>query len=189
MDTLLKNNESQLKSFDKAYKWLHWSMAILVMLMLFAAVGFAPGMSIAEHKEMLTGHSSIGTLVSILLILRVAKRFVKRDPQPVQNIAHWQKLASKAVQLGLYFSLVFVPITGYLTARFHELPVMVFGAFNLNQAGSQGFNQETFDMIRLAHELGTKMIMILLVLHIGGALYHRFVKKDDVLASMTRVKR
>jgi len=40
----------------------------------------------------------------------------------------------------------------------------------------------------LAHELGTKMIMILLVLHIGGALYHRFVKKDDVLASMTRVK-
>jgi len=66
------------------------------------------------------------------------------------------------------------------------LPVMVFGAFNLNQAGSQGFNQETFDMIRLAHELGTKMIMILLVLHIGGALYHRLIKKDNVLASMTR---
>ena len=188
MDTLIKNNESQVKSFDKGYKWLHWSMAILVMLMLFAAVGFAPGMPQSEHMEMLTGHSSIGTLVSILLIMRVAKRFVKRDPQPMQNIAHWQKLASKVVQLGLYFSLVFVPVTGYLTARFHELPVMVFGAFNLNQAGSQGFNQETFEMIRLAHELGTKMIMILLVLHIGGALYHRFVKKDDVLASMTSLK-
>ncbi len=142
-----------------------------------------------EQLQMLIGHSSLGTVVSILLIMRVAKRFVKRDPRPVQNILHWQKLASNTVQMGLYFSMVFVPVTGYLTARFHELPVMVFGSFNLNQGGAQGFNQQTFDLIRQAHESGTKMIMILLVLHIGGALYHRLIKKDDVLASMTRAKK
>jgi len=46
---------------------------------------------------------------------------------------------------------------------------MLFGAFNLNQAGQQGFSQASFDIIRLAHEVGTKMIMILLVLSIDTA--------------------
>ena len=189
MSALVEKNETQVKSFDKAYKWLHWSMAILVMLMLFAVLGFAQDMSLDEHKEILIGHSRLGTLVSILLIMRVAKRFLKRDPRPVQDIARWQKMASKAVQLGEYYSMELVPIPGNITAGFHELPVNVFGFFNLNQGGQQGFNQETFDMIRQAHEFGTKLIMILLVMHIGAALYHRLIKKDDVLASMTTAKK
>ncbi len=188
MSALEKIEPSQMARFDKAYKWLHWSMAVLVMLMLFAVLGFAQVSTTQEHLEMLTGHSSIGTLITILLIVRISKRFIKRDPRPVQNIAHWQKLASTAVQLGLYLCLIFVPLTGYLSARFHELPVKVFGFFDLNQSGQHAFNQGTFDMIRLAHEWGTKVIMVLLVLHIGGALYHRLIKKDDVLASMTTTK-
>ncbi len=185
MSTLEKIEATKMKNFDKGYKWLHWSMAILMMLMLFAVLGFAQVTTPQEHLEMLTGHSSIGTLITILLIVRISKRFIKRDPKPVQNIAHWQKLASSAVQLGLYFCMVFVPLTGYLTARFHELPVNVFGFLDISQSGQQAFNQETFDMIRLSHEWGTKVIMVLLVLHIGAVLYHRLIKQDGVLASMT----
>lgn len=180
--------QTSSKSFDKGYKWLHWSMAVLVMLMLLATFGFAGVQNIDEHKEMLIGHSSLGTLITLLIILRVRKRFIKRDPTPKQDILRWQQLASRTVQLGLYFFMVFVPLTGYLTASYHELPVMVFGSFDLSQAAQLGYDPEGFDMLRQAHEFGTRMIMLLLVLHIGAAIYHRMIKKDAVLASMTRVK-
>ncbi len=189
--TNLTNTTEQIsanKNFDKGYKWLHWSMAVLVILMFFATFGFAGVQNVSEHKEMLVGHSSLGTLIALLIILRVQKRFIKKDPTPVQDIARWQQLASKRVQLALYFLMLFMPITGYLTANFHDLPVMVFGAFNLRQSAELGYDEEGFAMLRQIHELGSKLFMLLLVLHVGAAIYHRAVKKDGVLASMTKVK-
>lgn len=175
-------------AYDRAYKWLHWSMAFLVMLMLFAVFGFAGDMSAEERMAMLTGHSSIGTLISVLLVLRLSKRFIRRDPRPTQNTPLWQQRAAKTVQLGLYFSIVFVPLTGYLTARFHALPVKVFGSFDISASAHSNFDQTAFSLLRQAHEFGTKLIMVLLVLHIGAAFYHRLIKKDAVLASMTSAK-
>ncbi|MFT4929480.1 MAG: cytochrome b561 [Phenylobacterium sp.] len=178
--------EGPAKHYDRGYKWLHWSMAILVLLMLLALIGFAQEMTTEEYKTILTGHSSIGTVISLLLIMRMSKRFIKRDPRPAQNIAQWQQRASKMVQLGLYFCMVFIPLTGYLSARFHQLPVKVFGYFDLNHSAQQAYQQQTFELVRGAHEFGIKLLMVLLVVHIGAVIYHRLIKKDDVLASMVK---
>ena len=183
-----KLEQTPALKFDRGYKWLHWSMAFLVLLMLLALVGFAQEMTVEEQMTMLTGHSSIGTIISLLLLVRITKRFVKKSPRPQHIMPRWQQLAAKSTQLGLYFCMVFIPVTGYLTARFHELPVKVFGNFDISQATQQSYNQATFDTLRLAHELGIKLIMVLLVLHIGAVFYHRLVKKDGVLASMTTAK-
>ena len=40
------------------------------------------------------------------------------------------------------------------------------------------------DRLKLLHEIGAKLIILLLVLHIGGALKHHFVAKDGTLARM-----
>ena len=188
MSTNTEQNIHQ-KGFDKGYKWLHWSMAALILLMFFALIGFAEGITTQERMEMLVGHSSLGTIISVLLIIRVFKRFIKKDAQPVQMINKWQLLVSKAVQLGLYACMIIVPVSGYLSARFHELPVMVFGSFNINQGSQVAYNMETFLSFRNIHEGAISVLMALLVLHIGAAFYHKLVKKDSVLASMTRFKK
>lgn len=179
-------NSGQI-GFDRGYKWLHWVLAVLFLLMLFALLGFSDGITQEERLEMLVGHSSIGTIISLLVIIRVFKRFVKRDSQPVQNIPGWQLKVSKIVQMGLYGCMVIVPITGYLTARIHELPVMAFGSFNLNQGGDIAYNAQAFTDMRSIHELAITIFIVLLVLHIGAALYHKLIKKDQVMASMTRL--
>ncbi len=85
--------------------------------------------------------------------------------------------------------MVFVPLTGYLTARSHTLPVKAFGFLDLSQSAQNGFSQTMFDLARQTHAFGTKLIIALLLLHIGAALYHRLVQKDTVLASITTAKR
>jgi cytochrome b561 len=162
-------------------------MAALVLLMFFGIVGFAQAITDEERMEMLLGHSSMGTLISIFIIIRIYKRFIKKDAVPDQSINKIQRQASLAVQYAIYFLLVLIPLTGYLTANVHELPVMLFGNFNIN--GGREFNQNLFENLRLIHQLGIYSLMGLLVLHIGAALLHCLVIRDGVLGSMTRFQK
>jgi len=174
------------KSFGLGYKIIHWLMAALVLLMFFGVIGFAQAITDEERMEMLVGHSSIGTLISIFVIIRLYKRFIKKDVVPEQNISKIQGKVSLAVQYSIYFLLVLIPFSGYFSANFHELPVMVFGNFNIN--GGREFNQNLFDNLKTIHQFGIYSLMGLLVLHIGAALFHGFVLRDGVLGSMTRFK-
>jgi cytochrome b561 len=175
------------QSFDLGYKIIHWAMAVLVLLMFFGLIGFAAATTEAERMEMLVGHSSMGTLISIFVLIRLYKRFIKKDAIPVQNISASQRFASHAVQYAIYFLLVLIPMSGYLTANFHELPVMVFGSFDIN--GGREFNQALFDNLKTVHQTGIFSLMGLLVMHIGAALFHGIIKRDGVLGSMTRFKK
>lgn len=174
------------KSFDLGYKIIHWVMAVLVLLMFFAIFGFAQAITNEDRMAMLVGHSSIGTLISIFVIIRIYKRFIKKDAIPVQNISKLQRQASLSVQYAIYLLLVLIPFSGYLAANYHELPVMLFGNFNIN--GGREFDQSVFENLRTIHQSGIYSLMGLLVLHISAALLHGVVMRDDVLGSMTKLK-
>ena len=80
-------NTISVKQYDIVYKVLHWIMAALVLLMFMGSVGFASAVTEADKLTMLTGHSSMGIIVSCLLFLRILKRFVKNDPRPVHDLS------------------------------------------------------------------------------------------------------
>lgn len=174
------------KQFDLGYKIIHWLMAVLVLLMFFAVIGFEQAVTKEERMEMLLGHSSMGTLISLFVVIRIYKRFIKKDAVPVQNISKVMRQISWAVHYAIYFLLVLIPISGYLTANAHELPVMLFGNFNIN--GGLEFNQNLFESLRAIHQVGIYLLMGLLVLHVSAVLIHGVVFRDGVLGSMTRYK-
>ncbi|MDA5094303.1 cytochrome b/b6 domain-containing protein [Aliiroseovarius sp. KMU-50] len=162
------------------FRLIHWAMALIVLTMLAFGQKFAGEMPVAERQFSLMGHSSLGVLLVGLLSLRLIMRLTGMAKRPEHSIAPWQKLASRTVQTGLYALMVLLPITGFLTARVHELPVTPFGLFSISTS-----DPATFEAIRDWHMLGTKLLMVLLVLHIGAALMHRFVLRDGVMGSMS----
>lgn len=84
------------------------------------------------------------------------------------------------MQIGLYALLILLPITGILAARAHDLPVRPFGLFSISTPAPA-----SFEAMRFWHMLGTKLMMGLLVLHIGAALMHHFLLRDGVMRSMS----
>ena len=169
-----------MKSFSWSYKLLHWSMAVLIMVMFLALLGFYPEMSDADRTTMLIGHSSIGTVITLLMIFRVYKRFVLKHQRPRHAMAPWQATVAKWMHCTLYLLMVLVPLTGYLTASFHRLPVQLFGSIPLN--GS--VDSALFSSLRLVHSTGVKILIALVIVHVAAALIHKFVMKDKVLSGM-----
>jgi len=176
------NKNRQATGYDKGYKWLHWLMAILVILMFMATLGFAQAKTDAARIEMLTGHSTIGSLIFLLFVIRFSKRFIFKSPRPKHDLDALTNLAAKLGHLTMYILLFYVPVTGYFTARAHELPVYWFSQLNIAKVSDH--NQASFDMIRSFHELGVKALMMLVVIHIVAALFHGLAKKDGVFGSM-----
>lgn len=171
--------------YDGVYKLLHWLIAGLMLLMLLAKFGFASAITVQDKITMLIGHSSIGSILALLILVRVMKRFIIGSKRPVQNIATWQRKVSGTVQLALYFCMLMIPTTGYLSASLHKLPVMPFTLVNLSQVSTSGYDETYFLFMRSIHENLIDLLIALLLVHIGAALFHRFIKKDDVMSSMT----
>ncbi|MCW8877188.1 MAG: cytochrome b/b6 domain-containing protein [Kangiellaceae bacterium] len=169
-----------MKSFSWSYKLLHWLMAALIILMFFALQGFYPEMGDTDRIEMLIGHSSIGTIITVLILIRISKRFVLRHERPQHELASKQATVAKLLHYALYLLMVLVPLTGYLTANFHQLPVQLFGSISLNGNA----DTQTFAALRLVHSTSVKVLIGLVIMHIMAALIHKFILKDGVLSSM-----
>jgi len=173
--------------YDKGYKWLHWLMALLVILMFLAKFGFAQALTDQDKIEMLIGHSSIGSLLFILFVIRFSKRFILKSPRPHHKLNKKVSKIAKINHLALYMLLFYVPVTGYLSARVHELPVYWFGKINLSHLVNH--QNSNFDLLRYLHELGVNMLIILVFVHISAAIYHKVFTNDNVMSSMLPSKK
>ncbi|MEP2990652.1 MAG: cytochrome b/b6 domain-containing protein [Parasphingorhabdus sp.] len=164
-------------------KFLHWTIALIIIMMLTFGQGFE---SITTDEEMafsLTGHSSLGLTVIGLILLRILWRLGHPSPALPDTVGEKQKAAAKTSHLALYGLMIFVPLTGLYTAAAHEIPVMSYGVFDLRQVIAFMGNDD-FDGRRAIHEFGTWLLIGLLVVHISAAFLHQFVQKDGVIRRM-----
>jgi len=155
-------------------------MAVLIIMMLFAWLGFSPEMSDTDRIMMLIGHSSIGTIITTLILMRISKRFILKHERPNNYSPSRQATAAKLTHYSLYILMVLVPLTGFLTANFHQLPVQLFGSVLINGTA----NIEAFTTLRLAHSIFVMALMALITLHIAAALVHKIILRDKVLYSI-----
>ena len=82
----------------------------------------------------------------------------------------WEHFASRAVHWGLYAGVFGIVLSGLGIALGYTVPI--FGGIFLGA------------MIGL-HEFALAALPILLIAHVAGALWHKFVRRDGVLESMT----
>ncbi len=178
------------RTYHPAQRFLHWTIFLLIL------IGFPLGLVMVERDYnpvtdvMYTLHWSIGLTVLALMIARVASRLAFKAPKPAAVLTGWQRTLSHVVHVGLYVMLFVVPILGWLGKS-------AYGA------GAQGINvfylfhvpvllekdEDLAETLLFAHEIASKVFLVLLILHVAGALYHAFVKRDGVVGRMGIGKR
>jgi cytochrome b561 len=167
-------------------RWLHWLMAFLIAVQLpVGAIMSYRGNILdlwnATTDFLYSAHKLLGSVLLILVVVRFLVRMIVVSPPPEPGLARWQVLVASANHAGLYLLLLIVPVLGWLGASL--FPALdVFGVISLPPIS--GADRAASDTVFLLHGLAALLLTGLIFLHVGAALFHRFVRRDGVLRRM-----
>ncbi len=170
---------------------LHWAIAVLILGQI--AGGFymhnLPNASPIKF-DLYQLHKSFGLSILLLTVFRLGWRFTHRPPALPAAMPGWEKLAARAAHWGFYALLILTPLAGWAMVSVSptEIPTKFFGFIpvpHLPFFDGVADAKAAEDMMKERHELLAILILVLLALHVGAALKHRFWNKDQVLQSMT----
>ncbi|MDU8927822.1 cytochrome b [Alisedimentitalea sp. MJ-SS2] len=159
---------------------LHWLLAIAILVALFMGT-----FSLAETPNSdpnkifgLRGHMSVGISILVLMLIRVITRFASTRPPKVETGNALIDTAGSVAHVGLYVLVFAMCISGLALANLAGLPGIVFGGYGTLPADFSEYGP------RAVHGIIAKLLMALVLLHVAGALYHQFIRKDGLIRRM-----
>jgi len=158
---------------------IHWLSAILILVLIATGLRTAGTLDPQTKLTLLRVHVPIAIAVLCLTALRIVWwwRF-DRKPHPIPGMPAWQERIA-SVSHGLFYVLI-LGMAGSGIAMMvlsGALPV-IFGG---DSAALPDFSRL---LPHVTHDIGGKVFIALLVLHIGAALYHHLVRRDGIFRRM-----
>lgn len=188
-------------SYGSIAKFMHWFIALL-FLAAYCAVYYRHWFTEPKTPPNMTAlhlHLSFGISIGVFVLLRVIWRLSNPIPKepPGSRLEH---LAAKTAHMLLYFFMITMPITGYIgtgvaTEFFYLFQIPKFEDTALFQwlfVDTFGVTFKEFEKpVDFLHKDigGAVVVWLLIVGHIGAALFHHYYKKDDVLVRMLPAKK
>ncbi|WP_374709886.1 cytochrome b [Paraburkholderia sp. DD10] len=166
--------------YDGVAKFLHWLVVLLI------SAQFVIGWTMPEiHKDtrpdgLIAWHLGVGATLIAAVALRIVWRLT-HSPAPA-DVSPSLRIVSNVTHGLLYLALVIVPVLGWANASSRDWLIKLFGVLPYPAIAPVGSP--------VAHEMGdihgvlAWVLFALIVLHVGGALFHRFVLKDRVMQRM-----
>ena len=96
--------------------------------------------------------------------------------------AGWQRRAAEATHVLLYLLMLVVPLSGWLMSSAKGFQTVWFGVLPLPDL--VGKDKALGDLLQEVHEVLNFTLAGLVLAHLGAALKHHFIDRDDVLARM-----
>ncbi|RZL86852.1 MAG: cytochrome b [Variovorax sp.] len=175
-------------SWGAVAKFFHWLVAALIFTQ-FALGWLATSWRLSPTKlDLFVWHKSIGMLVLALVLMRLLWRLATPTPTPAlpADMPAWERAAARLSHVLLYAVMIAMPLTGWITSSAAGVPFSIFWLIPL--PAIVGPDEHTAELAALAHFSLGLGFAALLVLHIGAALRHHFIKRNNVLVRMLPAK-
>ncbi|MCP5161567.1 MAG: cytochrome b [Hahellaceae bacterium] len=162
---------------------IHW----LVALTIFGMFGL--GLYMVElsyydpwYKSAPWLHKSVGALLFVVMLARLAWRRVSGVPRELVSHKTWEVKLAHWVHGTLYLIIFLIIFSGYLIVTAKGSGLSVFGWFEIPSLISDVEHLE--DMAGDIHRWLAYFLMALVTLHAAGALKHHFIDRDVTLTRM-----
>lgn len=170
-------------SYTSTQKFLHWALFALVVLLYALTFGedlFARGDPTVDVIWRL--HISFGLLLAALVLWRLVLRAARGVPGLPDDMTGLERTAAKAGHLVLYALLIALPVLGILLTWYRGNALSFFGLFTIPSPVTP--DRVTARSIRELHSLCANGILIVAGLHALAALWHHFIRQDNILIRM-----
>lgn len=170
------------ESYNSVSKWFHW---VTVGLM---AVALPMGFVIKHIKDsdkmaFYAIHESAGLTILLVAVARLAWRLSHPPPPLPDSIPAPMRLAATVNHWLLYAALIAQPVLGFVATNAQGFPLQGKTAYLglIDLPKFMEANKALADVVQSAHTVVGISIAVLLVLHIGGAVFHQAIRRDGTL--------
>ncbi len=164
-------------------KGLHWIMGFLIIaawIVGYYAIDL-PNTDPQKFK-LFDLHKSVGMVILMLVIIRYSWLLYGGTPG-MATMNKTLAAAAKTVHYMLYAFMFIQPISGWAMSSAAGYNPTLFGLFTF--PGLIPKDPSAVQFFVLIHNAAAMMLLTLVVLHVGGALFHHFILKDNTLKRMT----
>ena len=167
-------------TYGSVSKLFHWLIFLLVLVMI--AGGFFMDDVPDEYKGVIFNlHKLTGLCVLFLMILRMLWAAMNVKPSLPVATPVWQQTATRVTHYLLYLLVTAMPLVGWIgSSASRKAPHIGDITLTLPVPADKALSHAMFDV----HEVIAYMIIAVFTIHVIGALYHHYIKKDDILRRM-----
>ncbi len=161
------------KRYSPLWTTIHWLTVLLVFAEFYlglTSVGLPP----EAKAPILRLHMPIGITILVLTLIRLVIRWRVPRPEDVSTGSRFLDMIGRSVHHTLYLFLILMGVTGLGLSIRYNLPSAVF----------EGIAPIPADLNPGLHGLLFLLFVLFILLHIGAALYHQFILRDNLLARM-----
>ncbi len=161
---------------------LHWSVLAFVLIATGAMIARTYAEGPAERTLWLTIHQSAGIAVLGLTFIRLLWRWLARVGEGDEAMPLAIRIGAKIGHTSLYVVLLALTVAGWLTTNAFGRPLIFLGLVPLptfiGRDRSLGNDMQTW------HGYFAWLLLFFVLMHVGAALWHHFLRGDGVLRSM-----
>ncbi len=166
--------------YNQIARALDWIIAALVILNLITGL---LGETLEELHVPTPSHLATGICILLLSLVRLGWRLTWRAPAYRPALSPWMRTVSRITHRAFYVLMIAMPLTGWMFVSASKYPISMYGLFlwpklPLTKA------MPIVGAATEAHEIMGYGFAALAALHIGAALYHHVVLKDQTLRRM-----
>jgi len=165
------------EAFHPLARALHWLMAVLILAMLFIGVTMVADLSL-RHPVLISLHKATGLALLVLVVLRIGVRLAVPHPPLPADLPTVQRWAARASHLALYGLMLAMPLLGWAMLSAGDYPRP------LGLPAIAPHNLQLYAVLRQAHGWAGYLLFATVLVHVGAALMHAWVRRDGVLRSM-----
>lgn len=158
---------AEVNGYSRLQIALHWAIMLLIILNYATSDAMS-----AAWRGLREGRDAYGTTASLhvwagatilaLVLVRLVLRLTRGAPHAPAGTPPLFRRGAHLAHLAIYVLLVAVPAAGFATW---------FGG--IGAAGE-------------AHVVMFNLLVVIVLLHVAGALFHQFLLKDDLIARMMK---
>lgn len=126
-------------------------------------------------------HKSIGIVLGLLVLCRLAWRLAHRPPALPMSMPRWQRRAAVLGHRTLYACMLLLPLSGWLASNFSKHGVRFFG-IALKPWGPD--LPALYTLLNGLHVATGWLFVAAIAAHVAAALAHAFVERDGIVARM-----
>ena len=171
-----------MQKYNLIIRILHILIALGTILQLIIGFFFHDFFKHVSPYFFMTMHKSIGlTMLFLVILLLVVRALSKPIPYPT-TMPLTQKLLAKLCHIGLYLCLLAMSLSGVLALQLFQSQWQYFYWFNLPNflATNPNLGRQLFAL----HNTIALVLLVLVIVHVLRAFYHRFIIKDQIMQKM-----